>query len=243
MTDECWTSLPPSVVDRFLEACEERDETPSAALERLLLEYCQEDDLDARVAEIHDAVVDGDAADTRVPRVASAIQLLEEYDPDDKAVLTKEALNQLTDLEADIAIDPADVVDENLPGSRDVKAELIKAVARYECTVVTKHRLRKIADNLLDVGVGHRRREYIEPIWAELTALDNPGVKVACLGDADRALAWMDDRLEEQGADAESDLYWLAAELQHGEWDVTEDALNRRLEQLSLDVEQLPPKE
>jgi hypothetical protein len=235
MTDECWANLPPSVVDRFIEACEERDDAPSAALERLLLEYCREDDLDARVAEIHDAIVNEDASDTRVSRVASTTQLLEEYDSEDE-----EALNQLTNLEADIAIDPADVVDENLPGSRDVKVELIKAVARHEYTVMKKHHLKNIADDLLDVGPGYRQREYIEPIWAELTALDGPGVKVACLADADGALKWMDDQLEKRGVEAETDLYWLATELHHGKWDISEDKLNQRLERVSLDVEQLP---
>jgi hypothetical protein len=240
VTDDALYSIPPEVANRFVEKCEERGDEPRAALERLMLDYTREDDVESKIVEIHETIVDDDAPVLIDEEgQGSSVELLENYDPQEDGRLTKETLKQLTDSHGGIAINPAHVADESLPQDTRVKQELIKAIARYEYSVVKKQHVNDIADTLLDIGPQYRKRQYVEPVWSELIALATTNVTATFVSDVESALEWMDEQLDESGARAETDIYWLASELHHSDEEVPMEALNERLHPISMDVEGL----
>ncbi|MFC6721544.1 hypothetical protein [Halobacteriaceae bacterium SHR40] len=241
MTNDALNDLSLDVANRFVRECKDRGDNPGDVLERLLLDYVRGEDLESKVTEIHSRVTEDDAPVLTDPETEAKpdVPLLDEYDPRDEGRLTKDALKQLTAIDESIAINPDHVSEDALPQSVQVKRELIKAIARYEYSVVKKYNVNTIANELLDIGQDYRRRDYVDPIWRELTVLDESNVKVTFLSDVDAALAWMDEQLAERGDEAETDLYWLASELRHSDIQIADEALDERLNRISLSVEGL----
>lgn len=239
MNENALNDLPMDVVNRFVRECEDREEEPSIVLNRLLLDYIRRDDIESRITEMHAAIVGEDTPVLVEDGGGPDVEFLEEYDPDGEGRLTQDALKGLTEIDERIAVNPSHVTGDSLPQDTQIKRELIKALARHKHTVLKKYDVDQIAKDLLDIGSRYRQRQYVDPVWNDMTVLSEPSVTVTSISDVDATLAWMDEQLEKRGAEAETDIYWLASELHHSDKEVSDEALSERLNQISLSIDGL----
>lgn len=227
---------PDILVEEFSKAAEARGDNPDAALERLMLEYIRQD---STITELFAS---------RGEPVTS----LPDYDPDDDRPLGYAAADSLPSYAETPAIDPDDVVDEELPQYRDAKRQLILGVLKYwrnredgeivrqQDGVVRRDEVMAAAKAVVgDFGKedDYKREEYVEQVIDELL-VRNPGdERMAFLSPLD-AVEYLES-LEPPNHKAESDVYHLSRHLVERYEDVidrdTVNAVRRRFSFNPLD--------
>lgn len=193
----------------FNNAAKTRGDAPAQALERLMLEYVRQD---RTIAELF----------AKAGRPANSLR---EYDPADDRPLGREAAKGLIDHANDVEIDPADVTDEHLPQSREVKREVILGVVRYRQSrrdgagdlrhenIIHRDDVVAAAEEVVGaLDTSYKKNEYVEQVMDELMVRNPFYDQLALLSPAD-AMEYLDSLPIGESLEAENDLYNLSETL------------------------------
>lgn len=193
------------IENEFREAAEDRGDDPDDALERLMLEYVRQDS----------TIIDLFAAD------GEPVRSLEEYDPTNGRPLGREAIEALPSYAGEIAINPEDVSDEELPQDRDLKRHVILGVLRWrrrhgQCDENRRHEavfrrddVALAAESVIGtLDSDYKRDEYVEQVIDDLM-VRNPGDEQMAFLSPTEAVEYLES-LEAGGHKAEADVYHLS---------------------------------
>ncbi|MDG5758852.1 hypothetical protein QA600_05810, partial [Natronococcus sp. A-GB1] len=144
----------------------------------------------------------------------SSVSTLQDYSPDSDTRLSRAALETLPRIDENPEINRGDVPKGAIPSDVEVKQELIAAVVRHEHNAITREKVMAVAEEFVGVGSPYKRETYVDEVLEGMGGVYvKDGRLEVTFVDESAALAWMDKRIEEDGAYADEDVRPVIARL------------------------------